>query len=228
MSLSKLQEMVKDREGGVLQSTGSQGVGHDWATEQQPTLLERNISFVPILFYIHGPIFKMSFSTYRRPTLLPYGIILPCPLFSNPLFLPLTLSHLPLPLGLTDFASVSETCQPLSCPSVWDTFLPVTASERPFLHRLAIQSLAYYPVWASVWYGSLSASCLLVIFAFYWFPQMWAPWDQGPCLLFNLSVHLLTDQPNLCDMVFEGLVRRAQRPASEELGSWQCSLISQL
>ena len=29
MSLSKLQEMVKDREGGVLQSMGSLRVGHD-------------------------------------------------------------------------------------------------------------------------------------------------------------------------------------------------------
>ena len=29
MSLSKLQELVMDREGGVLQSTGSQRVGHD-------------------------------------------------------------------------------------------------------------------------------------------------------------------------------------------------------
>ena len=33
MNMSKLQELVMDREGGVLQSTGSQRVGHDWATE---------------------------------------------------------------------------------------------------------------------------------------------------------------------------------------------------
>ena len=33
MSLSKLQELVLDREPGVLQSTGLQRVGHDWATE---------------------------------------------------------------------------------------------------------------------------------------------------------------------------------------------------
>ena len=33
MSFSKLQELVMDREAGVLQSTGSQRVGHDWATE---------------------------------------------------------------------------------------------------------------------------------------------------------------------------------------------------
>ena len=33
MSLSKLQEMVKDREAGVLQSMESQRVRHDWATE---------------------------------------------------------------------------------------------------------------------------------------------------------------------------------------------------
>ena len=35
MSLSKLQERVKDREAGVLQSMGSQTVKHDLATEQQ-------------------------------------------------------------------------------------------------------------------------------------------------------------------------------------------------
>ena len=35
MSLSKLQEMVKDRETGVLQSMGSQKVRCDWVTEQQ-------------------------------------------------------------------------------------------------------------------------------------------------------------------------------------------------
>ena len=33
MSLSKLQEMMKDREPGVLQSMGSQRVGHDLVTE---------------------------------------------------------------------------------------------------------------------------------------------------------------------------------------------------
>ena len=33
MSLSKLWELVMDREAGVLQSMGSQEVGHDWATE---------------------------------------------------------------------------------------------------------------------------------------------------------------------------------------------------
>ena len=35
MSLSKLQEIVKDREACVLQSMGSQRVGHDLVTEQQ-------------------------------------------------------------------------------------------------------------------------------------------------------------------------------------------------
>ena len=35
MNLIKLQETVKDREACVLQSTGSQRVGHDWAAEQQ-------------------------------------------------------------------------------------------------------------------------------------------------------------------------------------------------
>ena len=37
MSLSKLQEMVKTGKPGVLQSMGSQRVGHDWATEQHNT-----------------------------------------------------------------------------------------------------------------------------------------------------------------------------------------------
>ena len=36
MSLSKLQEIVKDREACVLQSMGSQRVRHDLATEQPP------------------------------------------------------------------------------------------------------------------------------------------------------------------------------------------------
>ena len=35
MSLSKLQELVMNRKPGMLQSMGSQRVGHDLATEQQ-------------------------------------------------------------------------------------------------------------------------------------------------------------------------------------------------
>ena len=35
MSLSKFQEIVKDREAGVLQSMGSQRVGQNLVTEQQ-------------------------------------------------------------------------------------------------------------------------------------------------------------------------------------------------
>ena len=37
MSLSKLLEIMKDKEAGMLQSLGSQGVGHDLATEQYVT-----------------------------------------------------------------------------------------------------------------------------------------------------------------------------------------------
>ena len=36
MNFGKLQEMVRDREAWTLQSIGSQRVGHDWVTEQQP------------------------------------------------------------------------------------------------------------------------------------------------------------------------------------------------
>ena len=35
MNLGKLEEMVRNREAGVLQSMGSQRVRHDWVTEQQ-------------------------------------------------------------------------------------------------------------------------------------------------------------------------------------------------
>ena len=35
MSLSRLRELVMDREAGVLQSMGLQTVGHDLVTEQQ-------------------------------------------------------------------------------------------------------------------------------------------------------------------------------------------------
>ena len=35
MSLSKVQQMVKDREAYVLQTVLSQRVRHDWATERQ-------------------------------------------------------------------------------------------------------------------------------------------------------------------------------------------------
>ena len=35
MNFGKLQEMVKDRRPGMLQSTGLQRVGHNWAIEQQ-------------------------------------------------------------------------------------------------------------------------------------------------------------------------------------------------
>ena len=39
MSLSKLQETVKDKEAWCAESMGSQKVGHDLVTEQQQSLL---------------------------------------------------------------------------------------------------------------------------------------------------------------------------------------------
>ena len=41
LSLSKLQEMVMDMEAGVLQSTGSKRVRHNWVTEQQQSMAMR-------------------------------------------------------------------------------------------------------------------------------------------------------------------------------------------
>ena len=41
MSLSKLLELVIDKEAGVLQSMGSQRVGHDLATEQYTFIIQR-------------------------------------------------------------------------------------------------------------------------------------------------------------------------------------------
>ena len=46
MSLSELQEIVKDRKPGMLQFIESQRVGHDWATEWQP--VERTFRKIPV------------------------------------------------------------------------------------------------------------------------------------------------------------------------------------
>ena len=48
MSLSKLQEMVEDRETCLLQSRGSQKAGRDWATEQQASF-DKNSFWVFII-----------------------------------------------------------------------------------------------------------------------------------------------------------------------------------
>ena len=42
MSLSKLQELVKNREDHMLQSTGSQRVGHDLAAELRASLVAQS------------------------------------------------------------------------------------------------------------------------------------------------------------------------------------------
>ena len=41
MNLSRLWEIMKDEEPGVLQSMGSQRTGHELATEQQQILLKK-------------------------------------------------------------------------------------------------------------------------------------------------------------------------------------------
>ena len=53
MSLSKFQELVMDREAGMMQSMGLQRVGHDWTTELNwkiKMLLRHN--FIVIMLYI--------------------------------------------------------------------------------------------------------------------------------------------------------------------------------
>ena len=57
MSLSKLQEIVKDREAGELQFMGSQRVRHDLATEQQQMLsntfsIKVNIWFLSFFLFM--------------------------------------------------------------------------------------------------------------------------------------------------------------------------------
>ena len=55
ISLSKLQEIVKDRKPGVLQFMGSQRVGHDWATDLIWSDLKVAITdLVP--FFQHSPV----------------------------------------------------------------------------------------------------------------------------------------------------------------------------
>ena len=51
MNLSKLQEIVKDREPGVLQSMGSKQVKHDCGTEQQ-LLLNQDFFYYKLYFSI--------------------------------------------------------------------------------------------------------------------------------------------------------------------------------
>ena len=53
MSLNKLQELVMDREARLLQSMGSQRVGHDWATELTDWLIvKRTLLFSSLLHFI--------------------------------------------------------------------------------------------------------------------------------------------------------------------------------
>ena len=52
MSLNKLQELVVDREPGMLQSMGSQRVRCDWATEQTWTELSFSAFAISASFYI--------------------------------------------------------------------------------------------------------------------------------------------------------------------------------
>lgn len=170
------------------------------------------------------PTFKMSFSA-QTSALLPYESFYPVLCFQIPFTPPLTLSPLPLPLGLTDFASISETCQPLSHLSpLFGTPSYLCLLEGPSSAGWPIQSLMSYQLsLCGMGIIYFLFTCCFLLFAF---PQTWAPWDQD-LVCFNLSVHLLTDQLTFEIWSLRACVRSAQCH-TEELGSWQRSLISQL
>lgn len=163
------------------------------------------------------PHLKCHSALSRHPTRLPYEIILACPLLSNPFYFPWhsPTCHYPwVSLTLLPFLKPVSLCP--ACPSVWHTFLPVTSSERPFLHRLThsvpsvLSSLNLCLVWIIICFLFVCHFC----FIYFLKHELHETRDLACCLI---SVHLLTDQPNLRDTVFEGLVRSAQRPTSEEL-----------
>ena len=53
MNLSILWEMVRTKRPGVLQSMGSQRVGHDWATEKQMSIYQSLTIFSQIILSMH-------------------------------------------------------------------------------------------------------------------------------------------------------------------------------
>ena len=63
MSFSKLLKSVMDREAGMLQSMGSERVGHDRATELNSGLIYPHSSF----FIIYGEIFIKIIVIKRNP-----------------------------------------------------------------------------------------------------------------------------------------------------------------
>ena len=97
LSLHKLQELVMDREAGVLQSMGSQRIGHDWRTELTWYIYTHTYTYIPI--YIYTPIIHTHIHIYTHTliyihthiccsvaqscqTLRPHGLQqarLPCP-----------------------------------------------------------------------------------------------------------------------------------------------------
>ena len=69
LSLSELQELVMDREAGVLRFMGSQKVGHDWATELNwtDTGIGQNVLF---LWSLSTPLLIKHKIKFKNPTLL--------------------------------------------------------------------------------------------------------------------------------------------------------------
>ena len=70
MSLSKLWEVVKGRETGVLQSMGPQRIRHNWATEQQGTKIPHALEQLSPAHYNQDP--AQQKNTKKQKKLRPY------------------------------------------------------------------------------------------------------------------------------------------------------------
>ena len=107
MSLSKLWERVRDREACVLQSMGSQRVGHNWATEQSLKCSCREFSLSPLSHCLIG---KFSLLSLLEP---PPVTSLSVELVDNTIF---TVSQSHLTPGVRNKLGELSKSGPISAP----------------------------------------------------------------------------------------------------------------
>ena len=93
MSLSKLQELLMDRKPAVLQSMGSQRVGHDWATELNwVSLMNKDAKIlIPacpspssafLMMYSAYKLKKQGDNTWHTPFPIWNQSVVPCPVLT--------------------------------------------------------------------------------------------------------------------------------------------------